>query len=73
MNSLDNQFKSMLQDRINELFLDAQMSLAVPATTEISTSLHEIGLLRGFMKAMREVYDLCDEITKQLMEPEKKA
>ena len=72
MDSYDRKFKELMQDRINELFLEAQMSLAVPATNELSTNLHEIGLIRGYMKACKELYDECDEIMKETIEPEKK-
>lgn len=70
MNSLDRKFKDFLQDRINELFLDAQKTLALPVSNEISTNLHEIGVLRGYMKGLKEIYDECDYIMKQLTEPE---
>lgn len=72
MSVLDSKFKSLLQDRINELFLDAQTSLAMPPTQEIGVNIHEIGVLRGYMRACKEFYEECDHIMNKLMEPEKK-
>lgn len=73
MNALDNNFSQMLRDELDKLYRDAQISLATPATNELSTSIHEIGVLRGYMKCAVEVYDICSEITRKLSEPEKKA
>lgn len=72
MNNSDYVFKGALLDKINELFLDAQLNLTTPMTKEIAADIHEIGSIRGYMKALREVYDLCDEITKKLNDLESK-
>ncbi len=73
MNSLDRKFKELVQDEINGLYLDAQKSLNLPVTPEMASDIHEIGSLRGYMKAALEIYDICDEIMKKLTDPEKKA
>ena len=72
MNSLDRQFKDLLCDELDRLHKDATNSLAIPVTPAIASDLHEIGLLRGYMKALVEIYDTCDYIQNKLTEPEKK-
>ena len=72
MNILDRQFKDLLQDEINERFLEAQTNLAMPITKEFASDLHEIGSIRGYMRACKELYEVCDEIQKKLNEPEKR-
>ncbi len=72
MNSLDHKFKEKIQQEINDRFLETQSLLVLPATNEMSTNLHEIGVLRGYIKACKEFYDVCDDIMKELTEPEKR-
>lgn len=73
MNIFESQFKALLQDEINLHYLDAQKSLSLPVTPEFARDLHEIGSLRGYMKACLEIYDACDDIMKKLTQPEEKA
>lgn len=73
MNSLDRSFKELLLEELNVNFIEAQKTLCLPATNELSANLHEIGVLRGYLKAMVEVSEICEEIQRKLTEPEKKA
>ena len=72
MNSLDRQLKELVQEELNQCFLEAQTILSAPATTEFSTNMHEIGVLRGYMKGVKEAYEICDEMQKKLTSTEKK-
>lgn len=72
MNGLEIKFRDLLRDELDSLYKDAQISLTTPISVEVATDIHEIGVLRGYMKAMVQVYDLCDKITEKMLEPEKK-
>jgi hypothetical protein len=44
----------------------------MPNSQEASVNIHEIGSLRGFMKACLEIYDEANEIMMELTAPETK-
>ena len=71
MNSLDRKFKITLDDFMNQRFMEAQAILCLPVSTETSKDLHEIGVLRGYLKALKEVAEESDIIMTELLSPEK--
>lgn len=66
------EFKNKLQDELNQRFAEAQVTLSMPATTEASTNLHEIGVIRGYMKGLKEAFYACGDIYNELTSSEKK-
>ena len=67
MNALDRKFKDLLQQYITESCDSDYDDLVSPSITDP----HAIGLIRGRILTMKEIFDQCNFIMKQLTEPEK--
>lgn len=65
---LVDDFIGMLKDRINQLHVDASLLLVTPPSAELAKDTHEIGTLRGYLRALKEVYEEMDEVVKTLNE-----